>query len=1151
MAEENNKSDIARREEEILKFWQENKIFEKTLTKDAPSGEFVFYDGPPFATGLPHYGHILAGTIKDAIPRYKTMKGHFVRRQWGWDCHGLPLENEVEKELNFKSKKDIEDYGIEPFNETAKKFVLRYADDWERIIPRLGRWVDMASPYKTMDASYTESVFWIFKKLYEKDLAYRGFKSMHLCLRCETTLSNFEVNQSYKELTDFAVTVKLQLKDDPTVSLLIWTTTAWTLPGNIAAAVNPEIDYALAELPNKEKYILSKDKVASILGEEAVIVKEMKGHDLIGKEYIPPFDYYFSKSFEKKENAWKVYGASFVTTEAGTGIVHLAPAFGADDLDIARENNIPIVHHVDLTGKFTSDVTDFAGTPVKSAEDNMGTDLLIIKHLSHANKLFAKEKIKHSYPVCWRCDTPLINYATSSWFVSVSKIKDQLLTENSKIKWVPEEIGENRFGKWLEGARDWAISRSRYWGAPLPVWVSEDDTKHIVIGSLEELKSKTTRNNTFIVVRHGEAEHNAKNIANSNPAVVFHLTEKGKEQVKKLSENLKDRDISKIYTSPFMRSKETANLLSGEINYRGEVVEDNRLRELNFGDLDNKDFNEFRMHMEKQNYAYDIPLPNGESYLDAKRRFGDFLYDINNKHQNETIVIVSHGVAIESIKAIIEGADNERSKELLSEDMELASVFEFKFAPIPHNRNYELDFHRPYIDEIMWDEDGVLLKRVPEVFDCWFESGAMPYGQYHYPFQNKDKFDAETGINFPADFIAEGLDQTRGWFYTLLILGVALFEKSPYKNVIVNGLVLAEDGQKMSKRLKNYPDPIEVVSKYGADALRYYLLSSPVVRSEDLNFSENGVAEVVKKLILRLHNSYTFLEMYGGENISGEVNSSNILDKWIIARLKETTVEVSEAMEKYELDRAVRPLGRFIDDLSTWFVRRSRDRFKEEGADKRNAVSTTYFVLAEFSKIMAPFMPFIADDIYKKVTNNESVHLATWPAMPILAEEEKQIIDLMEETRKLSSLGLESRSRANMKVRQPLSELKVKSLKLKGLDEYLEIIKDEVNIKNISFDENLSEDVELSIEITPELKKEGMARDFLRLVQDLRKNKGLLPRDSAVLLVNDSPEVRDFISFSNDLIKNVAGISEIKFVPTLTSEPLRIEDITLQIDLEK
>ena len=504
MTDENKKSEVAKNEERVLEFWNKSQTFKKSEEKLAPNGDFTFYDGPPFATGTPHFGHILAGTIKDAIPRYQTMNGKKVIRKWGWDCHGLPLENIIEKELGLENKKDIEEFGIEKFNESASSKVLRFADYWEKVVPRFGRWVDMSNPYRTMDITYTESVWWSFKEIYKKGLIYEGFKSMHYCPRCGTTLSNFEVNQGYKDIKDLSVTAKFELIDEPDTFVLAWTTTPWTLPGNMALAINSEEIYGKVKSKSEKgkTYIVAKERLVEVLKDyKYEIIKEFKGSELIGEKYKPVFPALGGPALGWDEgkgdwnNAYKIYGADFVTMEEGTGIVHIAPAFGADDLVLAQQEGIPIVHHVDLEGKFKKEVKDFAGMYVKQKEDHQKIDVEIIKYLAKKDLLFSKEKIEHSYPHCWRCDTPLLNYATSSWFLKTTKIKDKIIAENEKIKWVPENIGSGRMGKWLEGMRDWAISRSRYWGAPLPVWKCEECEKIKVAGSIDEIKQEIKQTN--------------------------------------------------------------------------------------------------------------------------------------------------------------------------------------------------------------------------------------------------------------------------------------------------------------------------------------------------------------------------------------------------------------------------------------------------------------------------------------------------------------------------------------------------------------------------------------------------------------------------------------------------------------------------------
>lgn len=1158
-----DKSKQALIEEKILAFWEEQKIFKKTLDKESPKGDFIFYDGPPFATGEPHYGHVVPGTVKDIIPRYKTMKGYRVRRRWGWDCHGLPVENIIEKELGFKSKKDILDYGIGKFNEKAQQSVMRYADDWRRIIPRLGRFVDMEDDYRTMDTPYTESVWWAFSELYKKGLIYEGFKSMNLCPRCETTLSNFEVTQGYKDITDISVFVKFELVDEPGTFLLAWTTTPWTLPGNVALAINSSIEYSKIKVGGEHFYV-AKARLSAIKVEYTA-VSEISGKDLIGKTYKPVFNYYTNDpKIKNKENGWKVYGADFVTTEDGTGIVHIAPAFGADDYELSLKHNLPFIQHVSTDGKFKAEVTDFVGQDVKpkstpeEKDKHQKADIEIIKYLAAHGTLFAKEKLIHSYPHCWRCDTPLLNYATSSWFVKVTDLRDKLVKENKKVSWIPPEVGEGRFGNWLAGARDWAISRSRFWGAPLPVWKEENTGECHVLSSIADLKKYSKAKNTYYVSRHGEAENNVKMVISSLIENPHHLTDLGKKQARDAGQWLKGKNIDLIITSPFIRTKETAEIIAQQIGFdKNKIVSDDRLRELGAGIWNGKNFHDFVAHLKEKDRFEHAP-EGGENYVDIKKRMGDVLYDLENKYEGKNILIVSHDTPLFLLETVINGLNRKQSIELRGHKdhfNENAKPRKLEFHPLPHNAEYEADLHRPFIDEIpLVSEKGNKLTRIPEVFDCWFESGSMPFGEAHYPFEKCD-FNPKPGPftkilgktkGYPADFIAEGLDQTRGWFYSMMVLGVALFGRSPYKKVVVNGLVLAEDGRKMSKREKNYPDLMLIVNKYGADALRYFLMSSPVVRSQDVCFTERGVDEVVKKHIGRLNNVVTFYEMYVSE--AGDLNtvSADPLDLWIISRVSELASEVSASLEKYEIDRAIRPFAEFIDDLSTWYIRRSRDRFKSEDAkDKNRALATTRRVLLDLSKLLAPFMPFLAEDIHKHVKGEkESVHLEEWPQFK---KADAKILADMKEVRRVASLGLEARMKAKINVRQPLAKLSVKSAVSENL---VDIIKDEVNVKEVVMDATLAEEVVLDVVLTPELKEEGTVRELIRAIQDLRKEKGLTIQDRAILILEADSKAQELIMKNKEMLLAATLLREIKF-GNVEGEAKMVGELSLKIDVSK
>lgn len=923
-------------EAQVRDFWKSNGIFERSLQKNSSKGEYVFYDGPPFATGTPHYGHIVASLMKDVVPRFWTMNGFKVERKWGWDCHGLPIENLVEKELGITNKRQIIEMGVDTFNEACRSKVLSYVDDWKDMVYRLGRFVDMENDYKTLDPSFMESVWWVFKQLYDKGLVYEGYRSMYICPRCETTLSQSEVSEGYKDIKDLSVVAKFELVDEPGTFLVAWTTTPWTLPGNVALAVNPKMEYIKVDT-GTEKIIISKSE-HDRKNAETKIIATLKGSDLVGKAYKPLFDYYATdETLENKVNGWKVYPADFVIAEEGTGIVHIAPAFGEDDMALGKEKNLPFVQHVGMDGIMKEQVKDFAGLHVKPIEDVTATDVAIIKYLAAHGLLFAKEKYEHSYPHCWRCDTPLINYATSSWFVAVSKFKDTMLKTAQDINWSPDYIKEGRFGNWLEGARDWSISRQRFWASVIPLWRCDDCRAIKVFGSIKELEEAS-----------------------------------------------------------------------------------------------------------------------GQSVT---------------------------------------------------------------------------DLHKHIVDKIeLKCECGKMMKRIPDVLDTWFDSGSMPYAQMHYPFENKERFEK----NFPAEFIAEGIDQTRCWFYYMHLLATALENKPAFKNVIVNGIVLAEDGKKMSKKLNNYPDPNIVFDTYGADALRAFLLSAPVMQAENMNFSEKGVEESLRKNVMLIWNVFSFYSMYQADEKASSA-SENILDKWIIAKLNQLIATVTKAMHEYNLPRGMRAITEFIDEFSTWYLRRSRDRFKTEGEDKQRALETMKYVFIELSKVMAPFMPFTAEGLWQKVSGfsflkeDASVHLETWPmAMDVDA----QIIKDMELVRRIVEMGLAARDAEKIKIRQPLQKITVHLHQGSGgqvPDDFISLIQDELNIKEVLFTDADEEKVQLDIVLTPELEREGLKREIVRLVNGLRKNNGLTIQDRIVLSWSSDDElvIKTLEEYGDDIKTDVLA-TEIK-----------------------
>jgi isoleucyl-tRNA synthetase len=1034
----NPKQSFPELEKEILKKWKEENTFKESIKTRDHENEYVFYDGPPFATGLPHYGHILAGTIKDVVPRFWTMKGHRIERNFGWDCHGLPVENIVESELGLNGKNEIlEQVGVEDFNEKCRGSVLKYTSEWEKTVDRMGRWVDFNDDYKTMNCDFMESIWWVFQELWKKDLIYKGMKPMHVCPRCVTPLSNFEVTQGYKDVTDTSATVKFKLNGEENTYLLAWTTTPWTVPGNVLLAIGKDIEYSKVKFEDNF-YILATNKIEDTFKDkEYEIVSTVDTNDLIGKTYTPPFD-----SLSELENAFRIVHADFVTTEDGVGIVHCAGPYGEDDMMLCIDEGVELKHHVNMDGTFCENVKEWAGKDCKKMDQN------IVKNLEERNLLFAAQKYKHSYPHCWRCDAPLLNYATDSWFVRVTKIKEDLIKNNQKVNWVPGHIKEGRFGKWLEGAKDWAISRARFWGTPLPVWQSEDGD-FICVGSREELEKlsgqrindlhkhvvdkivlekdgkKYTRveevldcwfesgsmpyaqrnypfseipelKNNFYLMRHGESLTNTKEITSCllETSENYPLTEKGIETVTNTAKELKDKNIDFIYSSDFYRTKQTSKILSDELGL--EVNFDERLREINFGSkFDGNPYSKLQ-EWPNDNRLHMPAAKDGETYMTVKTRMLSIIRELNEKYEGKNIVLVSHGEPIRQTEGAFLGLGKKELLESAHADKGVANL-------IKENKN---------------------LKKFDDVF--------------------------------PAEFIAEGQDQTRGWFYTLMVLSTALFNKPAFKNVVVNGIVLAEDGKKMSKRLKNYPDPMKVFEEYGADALRFYLLQSPVVRADDLRFSERGVKEIVKLIILPLWNTYSFFVTYANidnweknYNDISDLKLENPLDKWIVSKLVEVTSDVSSTMEKYDLQKSTE-IETFIDDLTNWYIRRSRRRFwkSENDGDKNQAYQTLHFVLSNISKLIAPFMPFISEEIFSNLEKEEgSVHLSSWPEFDNKYLD-KELNDEVEMTRRIVKLGHSIRARKNIKVRQPLKGIEV-GIENKEVKLDIEVIKSELNIKDV------------------------------------------------------------------------------------------------------
>ncbi|OGL73468.1 hypothetical protein A3E39_02815 [Candidatus Uhrbacteria bacterium RIFCSPHIGHO2_12_FULL_60_25] len=936
-------------EEEMAAYWEKKNIFERSVEERPEGKTFVFYDGPPFATGTPHYGHILQSVIKDVIPRYKTMQGFRVPRRWGWDCHGLPVEILVEKELNLATKREVEAFGIEGFTNACRLSVFQYVKEWSRYIARLGRWVDMEHAYRTVDDDYIESVWWVFAELVKKGHIYKDRRVSLYCPRCATPLSNFEVSMgnSYVDHEDPAVTVKFKVKGKEKSYLLAWTTTPWTLPSNVALAVHPKLVYVTVKIRDTgETLTFAEERINDVLREyfpledphhadehhhpPFQILERHTGDELEGIEYEPLYTFIPTPGY-----AHHVVTAGYVSAEDGTGIVHTAPAFGEEDMLTAKAHNLPVLETVDESGAFVPNVTPWAGMDIREANAPIQEDL------ASRGLLYRKETVQHSVPICWRCSTLLIYRAQPAWFVNVTKLKNKLMETGKRITWHPSHFKEGRFGKGLETAPDWNISRSRYWGAPIPVWECELCAERVVISSIADLKKRAT----------------------------------------------------------------------------------------------------------------------------------------------------------------------------------------------PESFPATLDLHRPGIDKVtLICPCGGVMRRVPDVFDCWFESGSMPYAAEHYPFEHKDRFDK----NFPADFIGEAQDQTRGWFYTLHVLSTALMGKPAFKDVIVTGFILAEDGKKMSKSLKNYPDPWDILTQYGADALRTYLLSSSVIESDSLNFSTRELDEVSRKLLSTLWNVVTFYQTYvGDETVElAKPRSAHVLDRWLYARLHALTRDVTKAYEGYELTRAVRPLRGFVEDLSTWWLRRSRERIKGADAyDRKDALKTLREVLLDLACLMAPATPFIADRIYLDMGGSKaSVHLERWPKADERLIDERLLAD-MNWIRAACAAGQEQRAVTKIPVRQALAGATVLVKdptdvgRLGAKSDLLDLIRDELNVERISVQAGKDIEtvaVELDTRLTPELKEKGMQRELVRRFMALRKTKGLQLGDRVTAYV----AVRD--QGTRDLFD--------RFVPAITSD---------------
>ncbi len=1145
---EQNKSAAALREEAVLKLWEEQNIFQKTLTKDSPKGEFVFFEGPPTANGKPGIHHLEGRAFKDAIPRYRTMRGYHVRRKGGWDTHGLPVELQVEKKLGLKSKKEIESYGIAKFNQECKESVWEYRDLWEKFTTRIGYWVDQENPYVTYHNNYIESVWNVLAEVEKKELLYKDYRIVPWCPRCGTALSSHELAQGYEDVKDLSVTAKFPIVGSEKGYFLAWTTTPWTLPGNVALAVGADITYVEAKVGD-EILVLAKDLLSKIT-EPYEIIAEHKGSEMAGMAYEPLYPFLKDNLPEseqaKLDKAFKVHVADFVTTTDGTGIVHTAVMYGQDDFELGTKIGLPKFHIVNDDGTFKAELGFLAGRFVK--DEAVAVD--IIKDLAGRGLLFKKEKYEHSYPHCWRCRTPLIYYARDSWYIRMSTLRNELLEENKSIHWEPAHVRDGRFGEWLKDIKDWAISRERYWGTPLPIWNCADCGKRHVVSSIEDLKERSVSSgNSYIVMRHGETEHNVKKLVSSDKNAPDHLTEKGKEQVRKSAAALKGAGIDLIIASPFVRTRETAEIIATELGMDASaIVYEDGFGEMQPGDFGGTTWSQYHEKMTKIPENFAAAMPNGESYEQVKIRTMDALARLEREYAGKRILIVTHGAPSWLLLAGTYGYTPEETLQMVRNKeefhyLENAEYHAFSYKPVPHNEKYELDLHRPYIDEIKLVCDcGSIMTRTKEVMDVWFDSGAMPLAQDHYPFENKNWVD---GVGYPADYIAEGLDQTRGWFYTLLAVAVLLGRKAPYKNVICLGLILDAEGKKMSKSVGNVVDPMTMIDKYGVDTLRLWMYSVNQP-GDSKNFDEKTVAELHNKVFNLLYNVVTFYELYRDTSLEKEttVESNNVLDKWIVARLGQLTETMTADLDAFKLFEPIRAIREFIDDLSTWYVRRSRDRMKE--GDKE-AKQTLYYVVKNLVKLMAPFAPFAAEDLWQKLKNEsdvESVHLAGWPTNS-LSTDALEVVKNMETVRQIVSTTLDTRKKLSLKVRQPLSFL---SVPYNLSQDYLDIIAEEVNVKEVKFIENSK--IDLNPDITPELKAEGDFRELVRAIQDMRKKADLSPSDEISLAIEADEVGKTLLQqFETELKKTVLA-REITFAVNEGTE-IKIDTLVFKVAIVK
>jgi len=1083
-------------EEGELKKWEEKGVLRQILERnerpgDNPAGSFVFFEGPPTANGKPGIHHILARSFKDAILRYRTMRGYRIDRKAGWDTHGLPVELEVEKQLGFTKKQQIEEFGIAEFNRKCRESVWKYLDLWEKMTKRVGFWVDLDDAYITYKNEYIESLWWILKEIHGKEvggqpLLYEGHRITPHCPRCVTSLSSHELAQGYRDVEDVSIFIKFAVKGEKDLYFLVWTTTPWTLPANMALAVSTDIDYAEVRLKDSgERLILAKALLNALDGGYEIL-SEKKGADLVGIEYEPLYDVAPAKSRAK---AYRVWAGGFVSVEDGTGIVHIAPAYGEDDAELGRKEGIPPIMSVDAAGVMGEGMPG-AGKQFKEADEDVKADL------KARGLLYKEAKYAHSYPFCWRCGTPLIYFAKKSWYIAMSKLRDDLIRNNGEINWVPAHIKEGRFGEWLREVKDWALSRERYWGTPLPIWKCGECGRTQAIGGLDDFDTCALPKNEYFLQRHGQADHNVDRIVSGwDESIVSELTEDGIRQIEEKAQGYENAGVDLIYSSDIHRCKRTAEMIAGRLGVG--VQYDERLRDIKAGEFEGKPEDDFHAFFTTPEERMDKVIPGGESLRQQRVRLMKFVKELEAKHEGKRILLVTHGDPSWALKT---GIMQLNDAESVNKDyyLPVGGNWSFNLPRRPRDDEGKVDLHRPFVDEIKLKCGcGGLMVREPDVIDCWFDSGAMPFAQWGYPHAEGSEARVEK-TNFPADYISEAIDQTRGWFYTLLAISTLLGRGTSYKNVICLGHVLDAKGQKMSKSKGNVVDPWAMMDKWGADAVRWYFftVNQP---GEPKRFDEKGLEEITKKVFLILWNVLSFWKMFeagsGKREAGNAVEPKHVLDRWLMAELDVLTRDITADLEAYHVVDACRRINGFVNDLSTWYVRRSRDRFKSGDSE---AVATLGHALSTLAKLMSPFAPFLAEALYHEVGGGlESVHLNRWPEPGVPVGDDAVRRD-MKWVRSAASAGLEKREAVKIPVRQALAKAKV-TLPVDGEFWMAELLTEELNVLGVEFVRGETVEVELDTEITPELRRLGLLREIVRNVNALRKEAGLTPSDRVIL----------------------------------------------------